>query len=85
MLVQERSALSMLVTLTHSDLLALLPVQWIEFPVTGDTLLRIPVREPLPAPLIVLIRRPDLPLTPAAEFFCDVMRRYVPQAPKRRA
>jgi hypothetical protein len=26
----------------------------------------------------VLIRRPDLPLTPAAEFFCDVLLRQHP-------
>jgi LysR family transcriptional regulator, regulator of abg operon len=36
------------------------------------------VREPLPAPAIVLIQRPDFPLTPAAEHFSDVMRRYGP-------
>ena len=33
----------------------------------------------LSAPAIVPIRRPDLPLTPAAEFFCDVLRRRGPQ------
>ncbi len=32
----------------------------------------------LPAPRIVLIRRPGLPLTPAAEFFCDVLARARP-------
>ena len=32
------------------------------------------------APAIVCIRRPELPLTPAAEYFCDLLRRYSPQA-----
>ncbi len=77
-LLRARSAMSMMVALAHSDLLAMLPVQWEEFPMTRDTLQTIRIREILPAPNIVLIRRPDLPLTPAAEFFCDVLCRYSP-------
>ncbi len=77
-LLHARSAMSIMVSLAHSDLLAMLPVQWGEFPMTRDTLQTIRVRELLPAPAIVLIRRPDLPLTPAAEFFCDVMLRQGP-------
>ena len=57
----------------------MLPIQWSEFPMTRDTLPVVRVRERLPAPAIVLIRRPDLPLTLAAEFFCDVLRRNGPQ------
>jgi DNA-binding transcriptional LysR family regulator len=78
-MLMTRSALSLMVGLAHSDLLALLPVQWGEFPLTRDTLTLIPIKETLPGPPIVLIQRPDLPLTPAAEFFCDLMRRYAPQ------
>lgn len=74
-LFRARSAMSILVALAHSDLLAMLPVQWAEFPLTRDALRVVRVREPLPAPDIVLIRRPDLPLTPAAEYLCDVMLR----------
>jgi hypothetical protein len=36
------------------------------------------IEERLPAPDIVCIRRPELPLTPAAEYFCDLLRRYSP-------
>jgi LysR family transcriptional regulator, regulator of abg operon len=75
-LLRASSAMSMMVTLGHSDLLAMLPVQWDEFAMTRDTLQVIRVREVLPAPAIVLIQRPDFPLTPAAEFFCDVLRRF---------
>lgn len=78
-MLKTRSALSLMVGLAHSDLLALLPIQWGEFPLTRDTLTLIPIKETLPGPPIVLIQRPDLPLTPAAEFFCDLMRRCVPQ------
>ncbi len=76
---QAQSALSMMVALAHSDLLALLPVQWQDFPLTRGALQPIAVKEPLPAPSIVLIKRPDLPLTPAADFFCDVMCRFGPK------
>jgi len=76
--LQAQSALSMMVALASTDLLALLPIQWAEFPMTKDTLMSIPLQEQLKAPSIVLIRRPDLPLTPAAEFFCDVMIRRAP-------
>lgn len=77
-LLRARSAMSIMVALAHTDLLAMLPVQWEEFPMTRDTLQTIRIREALPAPAIVVIRRPDLPLTPAAEHFCDLMKRYVP-------
>jgi hypothetical protein len=55
-----------------------LPAQWNEFPLTRDVLQIINIKEKLPAPDIVMIRRPDLPLTPPAEHFCDLMKRYVP-------
>ena len=77
-LVRARSAISVMVSLAHTDLLAMLPVQWAEFPLTRDTLQTIRIREVLPASPIVVIRPPDLPLTPAAEHFCDLMKREVP-------
>lgn len=76
--LQARSAMSIMVALAHSDLLAMLPVQWGEFPLTRDTLQTLRIREKLPAPTIVLVRRLDLPLTPAAEFLCDVLMRHGP-------
>lgn len=76
-LLQTRSAMSLMVGLAYSDLLAMLPVQWGDFPLTRDALQIIRVREALPAPAIVLIKRSSLPLTPAAEFLCDVLLRQV--------
>lgn len=81
-MLQAASALSLLVALAYSDLLAFVPVQWAELALTRNALQAIPIREQIPAPSIVMIRRPDLPLTPAAEFFCDLMLRYAP-APER--
>jgi DNA-binding transcriptional LysR family regulator len=69
------SALSMLVALANSDLLSILPVQWTRFAGGPRGLVPIRVAEVLRAPPIVAIRRAGLPLTPAAEFFVDLMRR----------
>lgn len=73
-----RSALSLMVALAHSDLIAMLPAQWKDFGLVRDALHVIPLREKLPAPDIVLIHRAGAPLTPAAEFFCDVLLRQAP-------
>jgi DNA-binding transcriptional LysR family regulator len=71
-----RSALSLIVALASTDLLAMLPSQWEGFPLTRGALDMIRIREVLPAPDIVLITRPGIPLTPAAEYFCDVLLRH---------
>lgn len=75
---QARSAMSVLVALAQTDLLAMLPVQWIHNPMTRDLLQAFTLEEKIPAPSIVLVRRVDLPLTPPAEFFCDVLLRNLP-------
>ena len=72
---QASSALSVMIALTHSDLIALLPVQWNDFHLTKNALEVIELKEVLPAPDIVLVTRSGLPLTPAAEYFCDLLRR----------
>jgi LysR family transcriptional regulator, regulator of abg operon len=78
--LRSQSALTLMVALACSDLLAMVPIQWIEFSETGGTLAPIPVKEPLPAPPIVTVRRAGLPLTPAAEFLLDLLRRHLPQS-----
>ncbi len=78
--LQASSAMSIMVSLAHGDLLAMLPVQWGDFPLTRDTLQTIKKSargtEVLPAPSIVLVQRPDYPLTHAAEFLADVLKRF---------
>lgn len=73
--LQANSALTVMVALASTNMLSILPVQWNEFPLTRGVLQTIDVREILGAPSIVLIRRPDLPLTPAAEHLCDLLCR----------
>lgn len=81
--LRSQSALTLMSSLAASDLLAMVPIQWIQSPWVGDQLERIPVRESLRAPSIVTIRRAGLPLTPAAEYLLDLMRRNVPGAVKQ--
>ena len=75
--MQSQSALTLIVMLLSTDLLAMVPVQWMDFAPTAGVLQAIPVREALPAPRIVLVRRAGLPLTPAATVLVDLLRRAV--------
>jgi LysR family transcriptional regulator, regulator of abg operon len=75
LIVQGRSALTFLFTVAYSDLLILLPIQWTQTPLFNGALQPIHVVEHLPSPPICIVQRTSLPLTPAAEYFCDMMRR----------
>lgn len=75
--MQMHSALTTLVLIAKTDLLVLLPIQWVESQLWTDAVQTIPVKELLPAPPIRIVRRSALPLTPAAEYFCDMMRRGI--------
>lgn len=82
--MQAHSALTMIVAAANSDLLTMLPQQWREFPWASALLQTIDVEEALPAPAMHIVRRARLPLTPAAEHLCDLMRRAaLQQAPKQ--
>ena len=74
LVVRARSTLTFLVVLAYSDLLMMLPIQWTQSPLLRDALAPLQVSELLPAPPIRLVRRAGLPLTPAAEYFCDMRR-----------
>jgi LysR family transcriptional regulator of abg operon len=80
LVLRTQSALTLIVSLAYSDLLAMVPRQWTEFAPTASALATIPVRETLFAPPMVLIKRASVPLTPAATHFADLMHRTVPTA-----
>lgn len=69
------SALTMIVAAANSDLLMMLPEQWLTFPAIRELLVAFDLEERLPAPAICVVRRGRLPLTPAADFLCDMLRR----------
>ena len=75
LVVEAFSALTFYFTIAHSDVLMMLPVQWAQTPLFRDSLQQIHVRERLEALPICIVRRTGLPLTPAAEYFCDMVRR----------
>jgi LysR family transcriptional regulator, regulator of abg operon len=84
LILRSQSALTLIVMLAHTDLLAMVPRQWKDFAPTADILAAIKVKEQLPAPAIVLIRRRDIPLTPAAAYLAALLSRSV-NAPRRAA
>ncbi len=77
LVMRAQSATTFLVSMAYSDLLMMMPVQWIEFPLWRDVLQQIHVKETLPAPPICIVQKTGLPLTPATEYFCDMVRRAV--------
>jgi DNA-binding transcriptional LysR family regulator len=69
------SSLSMVMAASSSDLLMMLPRQWLDLPSTHELLHHFRIGEELPSAPICIVRRASLPLTPAAEFLCDLIRR----------
>ena len=83
------SALTMIIAAANTDLLMMLPVQWLGFSATRELLEPLSLDETLPAASICIVRRSRLPLTPAAEYFSDMLRRaahqFVTHGPSRPA
>lgn len=77
LVLQAHSTLTFLTALMNSDLLMMLPIQWTQSPVLRDFVAPIHVSEELPAPPVCLVRRTGMPLTPAADYFCDMLKRAV--------
>ena len=77
--MQSRSSMTALVSIAYTDVLAMLPVQWVESALLADAVQVIPVKEVIQAPPICIVQRSGLPLTPAAEHFCDLIRRAAVQ------
>ncbi len=77
LVLQAHSTLTFLTALMNTDLLMMLPIQWTQSPVLRDFVQAIEIKEVLPAPPVSLVRRTGMPLTPAAEYFSDVLKRAV--------
>ncbi len=69
------SGLTLITALTSSDTLVISSRTWADLPMFRDLLTVIEVEEILSAPAIALIYRAAVPPTPAAEYFCDMIRR----------
>lgn len=73
--VHTRSIMMTLLALANSDLLTILPVQWLDFSLTSEPVETIPLLDGLQAAPVCIIWRGDLPLTPLAERLCDMVRK----------
>jgi DNA-binding transcriptional LysR family regulator len=83
--LHAQSSLTMTLAAAHSDLMVMVPQQWLDFPTTRELLDQVHVREPLAAPAIYAVRRRRLPLTPAAQYLYDLLLRYGQEIGARRA
>jgi LysR family transcriptional regulator, regulator of abg operon len=81
--IESTSALSTILVAANTDLLVMLPRQYLGHPGASQLLNRINVKEKLEAPPMCMIRRSALPLTPAAEFLADLVRRAASHERKR--
>lgn len=68
------SLLTWLVGLTTTDMLAISPQRYLTSDLIRRQIIQIPVKEALPGFPIMLVERAAIPLTPAAEYFADLLR-----------
>lgn len=73
--LRSQSALTLMVVLASTDILAMVPVQWAGFAPAAGSLTSIALSETLSAPTIALVQRAGMPLTPAATYLADLMQR----------
>jgi DNA-binding transcriptional LysR family regulator len=76
--VRTQSALSLMIAVAYSDLLAMTPEQWVSFQPFAGAFVALPITMPLPPAQIVVVWRTGLALTPAAEHFLDLVRNTPP-------
>ena len=82
---RSQSALTLLTFLLYSDHLAMVPIQWGQSDLARGMLATIPIKEELAAAPIVVIKRSDLLLTPAATYLLDLLKRQrlLPRSPAK--
>ena len=73
--VNAQTSLSTIVTAASSDLLTMLPQQWLPILEGTGLISRVPVCEALESATICMVTRAHLPLTPVAEHLADLFRR----------
>lgn len=71
--LRGQSSLTVMIAASNTDLLAMLPQQFLTLPGTQAMLDTISVRETLTSPVIYTVRRAQSILTPAAQYFHDLM------------
>lgn len=73
--MRTRSALQTVLAVAASDLLTVVPRQWLELPEFSSRLEALPLIPPIWAAPVCLVRQSAIPLTPMAERLADTVRR----------
>lgn len=73
--MNTRSTLQTLLMVMSTDLLTVVPQQWLELPALAGQLDAIPLIGSMDAAPVCIVRRVGAPLTPVAEHLCDIFRR----------
>ena len=73
--ISVSSAMTLMTAIMNSDALTISSSTWVELAPFAGAVTEIKVQETLSAPTIALICRAGVPPTPAAEYFCDMIRR----------
>ena len=68
------SAMLAILTVMTSDLFSIVPEQFFEFPALRDYIVAYDFSEELHASPVCLVRRSDLPLTPMAQYFANLVQ-----------
>ncbi len=79
--VRTQTALSTITVAASSDLITILPQQWLSFARLTGLLAPIDISEKLAAPDICIVSRASLPLTPAAQHLSDLFHRAAMNQP----
>lgn len=74
--MEAGSGMSLISIVKSSDLLAPLSAHWLDFLDESGVLERLPIRDIPNAPPICAVRRGAMPLTPAAEYWNDLVERF---------
>ncbi len=73
--VHSRSGMMTMLAVANTDLLTILPVQWLDLVMANERVTTIDLDGALQAAPVCIVRRRDLPLTPVAEGLCDLVRK----------
>lgn len=83
--MQAHAALTYILAIANSDLLMMVPNYWARFPLWREVIEVIEVGEELRSRDICLVHNRSMPLTPAADYFCDMLRRVASRMPRHQA
>lgn len=73
--VHMQSAMMTMMAVKNTNLLTIVPIQWLDFATESQEITAIPIVDAMPAAPVCIVRRGDYPLTPLAEKLCDITRK----------